>query len=308
MTSEDESVTDSQLRCGIVLAGGEGVRLREFIGQLRGKSLPKQYVNFIGTRSMLEHTFQRAERLIPAERLWVSITRHHLEYSEARLQLSKRPKGTVVVQPANKETAPGILLPLLYVYKRYPESAVVLFPSDHFILHEDIFAAYVDRAFHAVAQDSSRIVLLGAEPDEPIPDYGYLIPGVEIDQPSRDSIRTVELFIEKPAVAMAEKLIKTGALWNTAVLVAVGETLIEAFQQTLPELYDLLCPISELLGTPDERRALEEIYEKLKPINFSQSVLQELPYEHRRNLVVLLVRGVGWSDWGTSERISSLPK
>jgi len=46
----------SPVRCGIVLAPGEGKRLRPFIQRLRGKDLPKQFVNFIGTRSMLEHT------------------------------------------------------------------------------------------------------------------------------------------------------------------------------------------------------------------------------------------------------------
>jgi len=55
------------VRCGIVLAGGEGNRLKHFIYQLRGSPVPKQYINFIGTRSMLEHTLDRAERLIPHE-------------------------------------------------------------------------------------------------------------------------------------------------------------------------------------------------------------------------------------------------
>lgn len=54
---------------GLVLAGGEGKRLEDYVRQLRGECLPKQYMNFIGTRSMIEHTFARAERLIPRERL-----------------------------------------------------------------------------------------------------------------------------------------------------------------------------------------------------------------------------------------------
>jgi mannose-1-phosphate guanylyltransferase len=58
--------------CGLVLAGGEGQRLRPFVKRLRGDALPKQYVNFSGSRLMLEHTYSRAEKLIPRERLFTA--------------------------------------------------------------------------------------------------------------------------------------------------------------------------------------------------------------------------------------------
>src|SRR3974377_1003893 len=96
------------VRCGIVLAGGEGTRLKRFIYQLRGSQVPKQYVNFIGNRSMLEHTFDRAERLIPGDRLFTVASRDHLQYPEARRQLLHRPIDTVVLQPSNKETGPAV--------------------------------------------------------------------------------------------------------------------------------------------------------------------------------------------------------
>jgi hypothetical protein len=38
--------------------------------------------------------------------------RDHLADSEVRRQIAGRPKGTVVLQPENKETGPGLLLPL----------------------------------------------------------------------------------------------------------------------------------------------------------------------------------------------------
>jgi len=64
-------------RCGIILAGGEGERLRPFIRQLRGSVLPKQYVNLIGTRSMLEHTFSRVEKLIPPGQIFTVVSQNH---------------------------------------------------------------------------------------------------------------------------------------------------------------------------------------------------------------------------------------
>jgi mannose-1-phosphate guanylyltransferase len=61
-------------RCGIVLAAGEGKRLRSFVENLSGYALPKQYVNFTGKRSMLEHTFCRAQKMIPPERLFTVVS------------------------------------------------------------------------------------------------------------------------------------------------------------------------------------------------------------------------------------------
>jgi len=71
------NVPHGSIRCGIVLAAGDGQRLRSFIQRLRDDSLPKQFVRFIGTRSMLEHTFHRAEKLIKTERLFTVVNRYH---------------------------------------------------------------------------------------------------------------------------------------------------------------------------------------------------------------------------------------
>ena len=47
----------------IILAGGDGERTRPFIEQWLGYPKPKQYCTFVGTRSMLQHTLDRADRL-----------------------------------------------------------------------------------------------------------------------------------------------------------------------------------------------------------------------------------------------------
>lgn len=59
--------------------------------KLRGCTLPKQDVNFIGKRSMLEHTFSRAQKIIPAERLFTVVSQSHPRYPEVTRQLSSRP-------------------------------------------------------------------------------------------------------------------------------------------------------------------------------------------------------------------------
>lgn len=298
--------SDLRIRCGIVLSAGNGTRLREFVYQRRGDDLPKQYVNFIGSRSMLEHTYDRAQRSIPARKIFTVVAKEHLKFQEVRRQLASVPPGTVVVQPANKETAPGVLLPLLHIYKRYPEAVVAVFPSDHFVLEKDLFMRHVDDAFRLVESDASRMVLLGLEPHAPDPEYGYIVPGETINVSGSDSARRVELFVEKPSIETARKIIASGALWNTMVMVFACKTLLSIIQRVAPELDRAFQPILEaIIGTPDEQRVIKQAYQDLPSINFSKGVLEVLPFEQRRGLVVLPVHGVTWSDWGTSDRLSN---
>jgi mannose-1-phosphate guanylyltransferase len=299
------SSAGSAVRCGIVLSAGDGRRTQEVVRQRRGDDLPKQYINFVGSRSMLEHTWDRAESLIPAQRLFVVIAKKHLKFREVHRQLALRPPQSLVVQPANKETAPGILLPLLHIYKHHPDATVAMFPSDHFVLEEDRFMDHVDHAFRVVESDPSRLVLLGLEPDGPDPEYGYIVPGRKIDASRSDSARQVEMFVEKPSVEGAKKIIARGALWNTMVMVFACKTLLSVIERAAPELYRSFEPIQNAIGSAHEQQVIEQVYQKLPSLNFSKGVLEELPFEHRRALLVLPVRGVTWSDWGTSERLTS---
>src|ERR1043165_8872643 len=133
----------NQERCGIVLAGAKDNRLRSFIHCLRGTAAPKQYVNFIGTRSMLEHTLDRAERLVRRSCLYTVVSREHLAYPDVQQQLNARPRERVLAQPDDLGTAPALLLPLLLIHRSQPNAAVAVFPADQFIVEEELFMTQV---------------------------------------------------------------------------------------------------------------------------------------------------------------------
>jgi mannose-1-phosphate guanylyltransferase len=192
----------------------------------------------------------------------------------------------------------------MYLHKRSPDAIVTLFPSDHFILEEDLFMQHVERASRIVETDGSRIVLLGTEPNEPDPEYGYILYGGRIDTPDLNGGRTVEMFVEKPSADAAKMIMRKGALWNTLVLVVTCKTLLQAIERAAPELYRSFEPIQDAIGTPDEQRVIECVYQKLPSLNFSKGVLEMLSYRDRQSLRVLPVRGVTWKDWGTSDRLS----
>ena len=293
------------VRCGIVLAGGDGQRLQSFIQRWRGESLPKQYVKFIGTRSMLEHTFRRAEKLISPKRLFTVVSKGHLSHAEPRRQLSSRTGGTVVVQPQNRETGAGLLLPLMHLCKRYADSTVVIFPSDHFIVEEDLFMSHVERACHLVERDPSSLVLLGVEPNEPEPEYGYILPGGEVDNLAPFGVRKVLRFVEKPETRIARELIMGGGLWNTMVMVFKVKTLLKLVRRAAPALYRSFERIGKAVGSRREREVVEKVYRHLESVNFSRGLMERFALEQPSALLVLPVRGVYWSDWGSEHRIMS---
>ena len=210
--------TNGDDRFAIIMAGGDGTRLRPFVRSLRQKSLPKQYVNFIGRRSMLEHTIDRARKIIPLERIFAVVSRDHLDIPEAREQLAKLPGENIVVQPLNRGTWPGILLPLARIYADCDDPKIVTFPADHFIEDEEVFLAHVAFALLKVEEPPARMVLLGVTPDGPDPELGYIIPR-KPGAAATSGFLPVKEFIEKPSPQAAKELLNQGALWNTLVLI-----------------------------------------------------------------------------------------
>ncbi|MFZ5875448.1 MAG: sugar phosphate nucleotidyltransferase [Nitrospirota bacterium] len=293
----------SPSRCGVVLAGGDGWRLQSFIRRVRGGILPKQYVNFVGTRSMLEHTFHRVERLIPADRLFTVVSRDHLRYPEVRRQLAGRPNGTVILQPENRETGPGLLLPLMHLHAQFGDALVAVFPSDHFILDEAAFMGHVDLACRAVERDPSCVVLLGMEPEGPEPEYGYILPDSDDGQSKPSSARPLSCFIEKPGTDVARDLILRGGLWNTLVMAFQVKTLLGLVREVTPDLYRAFEQIGVAIGTSCEAEVVETTYRMMERVNLSRDVLEVLARRRPSPLRVLPVRGVGWNDWGSEERI-----
>jgi mannose-1-phosphate guanylyltransferase len=282
---------------GIVLAGGDGHRLQPFIRTHLGTERPKQYCALLDHRSMLRHTLARAERLIPPEHLLTIITQQHLPY--AREELHDRPPETTLVQPCNRDTGPGILLPVLHVHRRDPEAVVVLLPADHFIREEARFMAAIACAAAYTDECPADPILLGITPSRPEVDYGWIEAGKEFRRVQGESVHQVRRFWEKPCLDKATSLYRKGCLWNTMVLVARATVLLDLFEKRTPGLLRAFEPVRRALGSPCEVEAVQMAYAMLRPINFSQAVLASRPSRLR----VLPVHGVYWSDWGDPARI-----
>jgi mannose-1-phosphate guanylyltransferase len=288
---------DIQNLWGIILAGGEGIRLREFVKQIYGAYRPKQYCTFLGSKSMIQHTVSRVSRLIQREKLLMVVNTDHREYISE--QFDSELEMNTIEQPCLRDTGVGILLPLTKINNREPDSTIAIFPSDHFIVEEDLFLEYVKLASHQVEKNPEKIIMLGIRPDKFETGYGWIELGDSIDNIGENKVFNVDGFKEKPNPYLTGILIKKGSLINTFVLIGKSKAFLKYYNTCLPQLVNAFNPIKQMIGTPYEKSTIRRFYKYLPAFNFSKCVLEKI-CDH---LNAIEMKGVYWSDWGEEERI-----
>jgi mannose-1-phosphate guanylyltransferase len=281
----------------IILAGGNGERTRDLIDRWKGRHIPKQYCAFVGTRSMLQHTLDRADLSVKRDNQRIIIARVHEH--EARLQLAEHWPGRVIVQPSNHDTLPGIFLPLTYIYTQDRNATIVIYPSDHFIYPGNKFAEVITRAVRAVEELPKTLLLIGAHADSPECDYGWICPGPQIWSSGKDIAYAVRQFVEKPDHSDAAAAMACGGLWNTLIIVVKAHTLWRLGWIYFPEIMQLFERLLRAVGSSHETEVLEEIYEAMPTQNFSTGLLTLAADQ----IGVLPMNGILWSDWGKDTRI-----
>ena len=289
-------------RWALLLAGGDGTRLRSVTRQLAGDDRPKQFCRVMGGETLLEQTLRRALLVVPRTQVMAVVTERHERFYKTLLPVIGIQQ--VVSQPQNRGTAPGILYPLLRLAAVAPDASVAIFPSDHHVSDDGRFAAHVESAFLATEADPGRVVLLGIIPDTHESEYGWIEPGAPLRAADGRTAHAVRRFWEKPDVSFAEALRERGCVWNSFVMVGRVRAFLALVRDCLPSLYDAFAALGPLTGAAEESGAVAALYQWLAPADFSRDVLSARP----EALGVIPVWGVTWSDLGSPERVLRVRK
>lgn len=296
-STESPAEDNSQTDWTVALAGGDGVRLTDYVVRRFGRRIPKQYCCLLGARSMLEHTLDRLGKITPPARTLTVIGAHHAAW--AMPQLAGR-SSHVFRQPSSRDTGLALYVALAMIRRWTPNACVTITPTDHYISPSRSYIEQVVTAQQVARRMRDKVVILGVRPTEPDPELGYLALGDRLAEVPE--VRQLIGFVEKPVVPVARQLGEQGALWNTMVTCGTVDALWELGRASDPHLLDILDSLVPLIGTPDEEDAIEYIYRAYLPVSFSRDILAQTP----DRLCALELAGVDWSDWGKPERIETV--
>src|SRR3989442_448766 len=176
----------------VILAGGDGTRLRELSYEVSGDRRPKQFCEFFGGMNLFAPTPDRL-LFLHKNTLFVLNKAHRIYY---RRELSDVRLGQKLVQPSNRGTAPAIALAVLEIMRRDPGGTIALFPSDHHFRESSIFPATVDRALRLARIFEDRLLLIGAPATYPEVEYGWIQPRPILTESPTNSLQYVSRLCE----------------------------------------------------------------------------------------------------------------
>lgn len=279
----------------LVLAAGEGSRLRSLTTDSTGTAVPKQFCSLDGGPSLLQESLHRAQAVAARERVCTVVAEQHRRWWQGGLW--SLPAANVIVQPRNRGTALGILLPVLKILARDPLARIVFLPADHYVRDENVLARALGSAVNELARNPNELLLLGIAPEDADPELGYILPGL----PDASGALSVERFVEKPDVSAARELIGAGGLWNSFIFAANGCAVLSLLRERLPEIVDQMdTALARDASTRRGASGLAALYDELPEVDFSRHIVQGA----ERRLRVTPVPRCGWNDLGTPRRVA----
>ncbi|WP_055442851.1 mannose-1-phosphate guanylyltransferase [Lacinutrix himadriensis] len=268
----------------ILMAGGVGSRF----WPISTKEFPKQFHDMLGTgETLIQKTFHRLAKIIPQENIFILTNEIYNDLVFAQLpQVTKR---QVVLEPAMRNTAPCILYASLKIQKENKDAVMIVAPSDHWIEDENAFTQNVQQAFDFCAENDA-LMTLGIQPTFPNTGFGY----IEFDKETKDAIKTVEQFREKPDYKTAKEFIAQGNfLWNAGIFMWSANSVVNAFKNNQPELFSLFEQGYEVYNTDFEDDFILENYAKAENISVDYAIME------KSENVYVLPATFDWNDLGT---------
>ena len=274
----------------LIMAGGIGTRF----WPMSKASKPKQFLSILSEKSMIQMTVERLLEKIKMKDIYVVTAASQTALVEEHLP--KLPKENIISEPFGMNTAPCIALSALYLRKKYQnDETMFVLPADHLIQNVEEFQRTLSVGEKAAKLEN--LVTFGIKPTYPATGYGY----IESGEKNQNEMYEVARFKEKPDVTTAEKFIKAGNFfWNSGMFMWKISTILDAYQQFLPDVTLLL---NEIEKKWDQTVTdIAEIYKKMPKLPVDIGIM-----EKTKKRIVIPV-DYGWSDVGGWKALYDISK
>jgi mannose-1-phosphate guanylyltransferase len=277
----------------LVLSGGAGTRL----WPLSRRRKPKQFLDLVGDRTMLQDTVDRVSELIPSERIFVVAPPEHRALIHE--QLPELRNDHVVIEPYPRGNAAAIGLAMAALAAFDPDAVVAVLPSDHVVEKRRAFRNVLIAA--TAAADAGWLVTLGITPERADTGFGYIEAGEQLEVAAPAPVFKVKRFIEKPKKDAAEKLLAAGGhYWNAGMFVWRVSAIIDAYREHLPKTAQALAALGEAIGSPRYESVLAEVWEETDRTTIDYGIAE------RAKNVAVVPADIGWQDVGSWSRLADI--
>ncbi len=269
--------------CALIMAGGRGTRF----WPLSTEEKPKQFLSLLGNETMLQMTYNRINKLVPRERIFISTG---VKYRDLVLdQLDDISHENIIVEPESRNTSACICLSSMFIKKQVGDCDIVVSPSDHLIKDDNEFIITVNEAVSFLKENKNGIITFGIRPSRPEIGYGY----IRSDLNSMSRVKRVDCFVEKPNYNTAIEYVRNGNYyWNSGIFVWNVDVILSLIKEFLIDTYNALSPILDISSD----RYLEFVN---KNYSLTDSISIDYGVMEKYNNIFVVEARFGWDDVGS---------
>ena len=264
----------------VILCGGSGTRLFPNFK----KNPSKQFIDF-GGWTLFEKTLDRINVSIFDSPI-ISTNKIYVNLVLKALKKKKIYKYKILLEPSKKNTAAAIISSSLLDDIKINQPIVFL-PSDHFIPQNEKFNKILN--YNLKYLSNKNIFIFGIKPTSPRSDYGYLL-----FKKINKNINKVLNFVEKPKKNKAIKLIKKNALWNSGIVLARKDSIINNAKIYQKNLFNhCLKSLARINQNRNVFTLNKRFFDKITSISFDYGILEKAKEINTISL------NISWSDLGS---------
>jgi mannose-1-phosphate guanylyltransferase len=279
----------------VIMAGGSGTRF----WPASRVNFPKQMLQLVGEKTMLQSTFDRLTGLVSPEQTLVMTNRNLVE--KVCEQLPDIPPEHIIGEPSKRDTAACIALAASMIVRADPDAIMLVVPADHVISTATQFHDCMRSGMQLIQKNPQRIVTFGIRPTYAAESFGYIQRGDALTDSNVAGAYTVASFREKPNRQIAEQYLQSGLYyWNSGIFMWKAATILEALKRFEPDMMQCINNISNAMGTPGFKVTLQREFDKINGRSIDYAVME------RYSDVAVIEAPFRWDDVGSWQAIGRL--